>query len=90
MDTKTLVSKLAILLGRDVSDIDRDISCLAEIIAESMQNDDALNIPGFGAFEPKLKMERVSVHPATGVRLLVPPKLTVAFKPSAILKQKVR
>jgi len=90
MDTKALVSKLAILLGRDATDIDKDISCLAEIIAESMQNDDAINIPGFGAFEPKLKMERVSVHPATGTKLLVPPKLTVAFKPSAILKQKVR
>lgn len=90
MDTKALVSKLAIQLGRDSADVEKCINGFAEILVEAMQNDDALNIPAFGSFEPKLKSERVSVHPATGLKLLVPPKLTVAFKPSAILKQKVR
>lgn len=90
MDTKALVNKLAIQLGRDVDDVGKCIGAFAEILVDSLQNGDSLNIPGFGSFEPKLKMERVSVHPASGKKILVPPKLTVGFKPSAILKQKVR
>lgn len=90
MDTKVLVSKLAIQLGRDAADVSKCVSAFAGILVDSLQNGDSVSLPGFGSFEPKLRMERVSVHPASGKKLLVPPKLTVGFKPSAILKQKVR
>ena len=47
-------------------------------------------IPGFGAFEVKKKLERVLVNPTTKQRLLVPPKMTVNFKPNTSLKSKVK
>lgn len=90
MDTNALISKLAIQLGREAQDVERCIASLADILVESLRNGDSVSLPGFGSFEPKMKMERLSVHPATGRKLLVPPKLTVGFKPSALLKQKVR
>ena len=43
----------------------------------------------FGNFEVKKRLERVIVNPTTGQRMLVPPKLVVAFKPSQILKAKI-
>jgi DNA-binding protein HU-beta len=35
------------------------------------------------------KKERVSVSPSTGVKMLVPPKLVLTYKPSLVLKEKV-
>jgi len=38
----------------------------------------------------KKKMERVVVNPATKQRKLIPPKLVLAFKPSTVLKEKMK
>ena len=51
---------------------------------------DMVSMPGFGTFEPKKRMEREAVHPSSGKRILIPPKLTMVFKPSTLLKQKIR
>lgn len=90
MDSNTLVSKLALQLGRSAADIEARISALSALLVESIAEGDSILIPGFGIFEPKMKMERVATHPATGKKLLVPPKLTIAFRPASSLKQKVR
>ena len=39
--------------------------------------------------EVKKREERISVHPATQVRTLIPPKLVVNFKQSNTLKDKI-
>ena len=44
----------------------------------------------FGTFEVKKKMERIVVNPVTRQRLLVPPKLSLTFKPCPALKGKVK
>ncbi|MGN1244462.1 MAG: HU family DNA-binding protein, partial [Alloprevotella sp.] len=49
-----------------------------------------LAIQGFGSFEVKKKMERIVVNPATKQRKLIPPKLVMGFKPSAVLKEKLK
>jgi DNA-binding protein HU-beta len=35
-------------------------------------------------------MERISVNPINKKRMLVPPKLVMVFKPSALLKDKLK
>jgi DNA-binding protein HU-beta/integration host factor subunit alpha len=47
-------------------------------------------VPNFGVFETKKKMERVMVNPATGQRMLVPPKLVLSFKPNQTWKDKLK
>ena len=47
-------------------------------------------VPSLGSFEPKKRMERITMHPSTGRRILIPPKLSVTFRPSTMLKLKVR
>ena len=59
-------------------------------IAEKLDDDTQLAVQGFGTFEVKKKMERVVVNPANKQRKLVPPKLVLAFKPSAVLKEKMK
>lgn len=90
MDSKTFINKIALKLNRTPEDVASDVKSLANLIAESVKDGDSIAVPGFGSFEPKMKKERVASHPSSGKKLLVPPKLTMVFKPSAILKQKVK
>lgn len=90
MDNRTLVETLSRNL-----DISRDtvvalIDGLAATVGECGASLDSVAITGFGTFEPRKRAERVAVHPASGKRLLVPPKIVMTFKPSSILKQRVR
>ena len=59
-------------------------------IAEKLDDDTQLAVQGFGTFEVKKKMERVVVNPANKQLKLIPPKLVLAFKPSAVLKEKMK
>lgn len=90
MDNKTLIDSLSRRL-----DISRDtvislIEGLSQTIGENGSRLDSVSIPSFGSFEPRKRLERVALHPASGKRLLVPPKIVMTFKPSALLKQKIR
>lgn len=90
MDSKTLITQLADTLGRDPEDVAVILKSFSELIAEKVCEGDSIALPGFGSFEPKMRAERVTTHPSTGKKILVPPKLSMVFKPSALLKQKVR
>lgn len=90
MDAKTFNNELASRLDRDPQDVEFLIGQLTAVLAEKMKEGDSVALPGFGTFEPKMRMERVSNHPSSGKKILIPPKLSIAFKPSALLKNKVR
>lgn len=90
MDNKTIISQLAERLERDPEDVAVLIDSLSEVIVSRVMQGDSVTLPGFGLFEAKLRAERVASHPSTGKKILVPPKQTIVFRPSALLKQKVR
>lgn len=90
MDNKALVNILSDRLGRSTDDIENALDSLCYIIVETVREGDTVAIPGFGQFESKLKTERVAVHPSNGSRILVPPKISMVFKPSALLKQRIK
>jgi len=66
------------------------IQTLVGVMENLWQNGDSVSLSGFGVLEVKKKNERVSVNPTTGVRMLVPPKLVLTYKPSSILKEKLK
>lgn len=90
MDNKTLVDTLSKNLDTSRETIQSLIDGLSATIGECGAELDSVAITGFGTFEPRKRMERVAVHPASGKRLLVPPKIVMGFKPSPLLKQKIR
>jgi nucleoid DNA-binding protein len=51
---------------------------------------DSVFVPSFGTFEPKKRNERVMIHPSSGRRMLVPPKVALSFKVSKVLKSKLK
>lgn len=87
MDNKTLTDILASRLGIGTDEIRRLNIALGEAVGGCAAELDSVALPGLGVFEPRRRMEKTAVHPATGKRLLVPPRITVAFRPSQTLKQ---
>lgn len=90
MDHKTLVEHLNGSLNCDSNETESLIAALTAVVQDAACNMDSVSFPGFGCFEPKKRLERISVNPATGKRLLLPPKITLTFRPSVMLRQKVR
>lgn len=66
------------------------VQCLADAIGTRGAEMDAVAIPGFGTFEPRMRRERINVQPVSGRRMLLPPKVVLGFKPSALLRQKLK
>ena len=87
MNNKEFTSELSRRLGYNTKYTSE--SLLSDITQE-LQESNAIGIQGFGTFEVKKKAERIVINPVTKLRLLVPPKLVLAFKPSPILKDKFK
>ncbi|MBO5961231.1 MAG: HU family DNA-binding protein [Paludibacteraceae bacterium] len=62
---------------------------LTNILTSHLCDGESVSIQGFGTFEVRKKNERISVHPKTQERTLIPPKLTMNFKQSSTLKDKL-
>ncbi len=90
MDNKELVERLSEKLGRSKADINKLIGALAEVVKTKGSELDSIAVPGFGTFEAKKKNERVVTNPSSGKRMLVPPKITLGFKVSNVLKSKLK
>ena len=90
MNNKEFISTLAGKMNNTNKDTSAAISSLIEVMIEKLQDDKTVAISGFGTFEVKKKLERIIVTPGSKQRLLVPPKLSLGFKPSVILKDKIK
>lgn len=90
MDNKQLQETIAKRMGRNGADVAKLMDALVTTIKERCGELDSIAIPGFGTFEAKKKLERIVVNPGTGKRMLVPPKISLTFKPSTLLKSKIK
>ncbi len=66
--------------------LEKTVSTCNEMLVEGK----SIGFQSFGNFEVRKKEERLSVHPSTQIRTLIPPKLVVNFKQSNILKDKLK
>ncbi|MDE5902873.1 MAG: HU family DNA-binding protein [Muribaculaceae bacterium] len=89
MDNRTLIDNIAAETGMGREKVQEMLGSFYGIAAECCVAMDTIIIPGFGQFEPKKRKERLAVHPSTGRRLLVPPKLVMGFRPSAVMKSAI-
>ena len=90
MENKKLIETVAANLGRSTTDVEKLVDALAGVLRTRCGELDSVAVPGFGTFEPKKRNERVMVHPSTGKRMLVPPKVILGFKVSNVLKAKIK
>lgn len=90
MNNKEFIAELAQRLDLTQKTAAYMTGAIVEDMTESWKNGVTVMVGNFGSFEIRKKMERVLINPSTHQRMLVPPKLTLSFKPSNILKDKVQ
>ena len=90
MNNKEFIADLATRLDEKAKETQRLASIFSTVFVESLEEGDSLSIQGFGTFEVKKKLERIVTNPTNKQRMLVPPKLALSFKPSNILKDKIK
>ena len=89
MNNKEFISELAKRCGISQKETTALINGVTAEITEQLEEGSTISITGFGNFEVKKKLERVVINPSTKESMLIPPKLVLNFKPSAILKEKL-
>lgn len=90
MNNKEFISELSRRFVYTNKDTTQLVSSVISIMTQQLQDGNTVAIQGFGTFEVRKKLERISINPATQQRMLIPPKLVLAYKPSAILKEKFK
>lgn len=90
MNNKEFITELSKKTGYSSKDVTQYVSSLLNIMSQELQDGNSVSIQGFGTFDVKKKMERISVNPVTHQRMLIPPKLVLSYKPSVSLKEKFK
>ncbi len=90
MTNKDFIAELAQKTGYSPEDTQKMVNAIVETMGDQFQDDGSVLVPTFGTFEVKKKLERIMVNPATGQRMLVPPKLVLNFKPNVNWKERVK
>lgn len=90
MNNKEFITKLSQRAGFTQADTQKLVTSLIDEMANCFSEGDIVSVGSFGSFEVKKRMERVVIVPATNKRMLVPPKLVLAFKPAAWIKEKLK
>lgn len=89
MNNKEFINELASRSNQTNAETTTLVNELIAVMTNHLVENDTIAITGFGQFEVKKKMERISVNPATGLRYLVPPNLTLSFRQSNTMKDKM-
>ena len=69
-------------LGIPQTDMEGMVNTLVATMSQNLEEGSVVRIPEFGKFEASKQYERVIVNPETGVKKLVPPRLSVVFTPA--------
>ncbi len=90
MNATELNSELAQRLQLSKSEVSKRLDDMVAVITAELVRNNVVAVSNFGSLEVKKREERVSVHPLTGKRMLIPPKLIVKYKASSSLKDKIK
>ncbi len=90
MNNKEFIAELAERMGYSTKNTQTLVNNVINAMGDAFLEDNAVLVPNFGVFETKKKLERVIVNPATGQRMLVPPKLVLNFKPNQTWKAQLK
>lgn len=90
MNNKELIASMAIKMNTPKSVVTMLLETTVATCSELLVEKKTIGFKSFGTFEIRKKLERLSVHPSTQIRTLIPPKLVVYFKQSNILKDRLK
>ena len=88
MSNKEFIAALSRELKYTTKETTVYVNALVQEMGAQLEDGNQLSISGFGSFDVRKKLERVLINPSTKQRLLVPPKMSISFKPAPSLKEK--
>lgn len=90
MTNQELVALLAKRLKSTQKETSDVLDTFVTIFNSNLEKGNSINIQGFGLFEIKKRNERISVNPVTKQKYLIPPKISVGFKPGQTIKDNLK
>ena len=89
MTNKDFIEKVSQKTNFEVEDVKDLSSALIEAVLEGVADGNSVTIQGFGSFEPREKARRKIYNPTTKTYMVVPSKITLSYKMSAALKERL-
>ena len=65
------------------------VTAVFDLISNALAERDEVRLVGFGTFETRERKERSGRNPKTGDTMTIPASVVPAFKPGAVLKERV-
>jgi len=90
MNYSELLTALAQRLQLPKAEAEKRLDETTAIITAELVKNNVVSIVNFGTLEVKKRQERISIHPNTGKKLLVPPKLIVKYRTSSTLNKRLK
>ncbi len=87
---KDIVMRVSNETNLTQQDVKKIVQKTLDIILESLERCDTVELRNFGVFKVKVRRGRVGRNPRTGQEVAVPEKKVVVFKPGLITKQRVK
>ena len=84
-----MIEKVAAATELGKADVEVAVDSVLEMIAESLRNNERVDLRGFGSFVVKDKKERQGRNPRTGEAITIAAKRDASFKPGKELTEKL-
>ncbi len=89
MNTAEVIKILSARTGKPQVEVRRFLKSVTNAFRHFFSRNEGVSIPKFGSFEVQEKEARKGYNPATKQKIMLPPKVALAFKPAKALKEKV-
>jgi DNA-binding protein HU-beta len=90
MNTSEIVKILSEKTQKPQKEVKEIFKSVMGIFKEHLSNQDRFTIPGFGTFDTAARSPRRSYNPHYKKMMLLPKKITAAFRPSKALREKTK
>lgn len=90
MTKADIVERLHQELGMPKKEASNHLEALFELVKETLSNGDRVKIAGFGSFDVRQKHDRRGRNPQTGEAMTIEARKVLTFKPSNVLKGKLK
>ncbi len=89
MNKPELITQIAERTGMTKKDTEKMLNVMLETLCDTLARGEKINLPGFGAFETRVRAARTCRNIHTGEPIEVREAHTPVFKPAKSLKERV-
>jgi integration host factor subunit alpha len=89
MTKADIVAEMSRSIGLTKKDSTEIVELILEVVKANLEQGATVKVSGFGNFIPRAKKTRKGRNPKTGEEILIPPRRSLSFHPSHVLRDRV-